>query len=139
MQRELLAAGGATIATPRPPEDEEEAAAFPLAARTVVQADGDLLYLVTDAYRADAAVRALHAERVAAWFAELQRTLATLTVAVRRAGYAAGTVVVAGAGWQAVANSLLWGLGTMLVGTIPWVAARAGVRALLAGRLPFSG
>lgn len=125
LKADLLSAGGATIDTPPPPAGAGDG--FPVAARTVVQPDGDFLFFVGDSYLVDPDVRQLHAERVSAWFGELERRVTASAVALRRAalGLMAVVSVTSGRAFQESAVSGLWALA---IGTGGGFLLQSGLR-----------
>jgi len=124
--RELFTAGGATIDTPEPPDGPGDS--FEVAARTVVQPDGDVLFLVADRYCLDPDVRRLHTARVAAWFERLEKTVTTTAVALRRAAVTLVSLVVTVSGLRAWRASLASGLAVLVVGSVLGLVAQAGLR-----------
>lgn len=128
LKTELLVGGGATIDTPVPPTEAD--VALQIAARTVVQPDGDLLFFFSDEYFVDLNVRQLHTARVAAWFAGLENIVAASVVAVRRMALILVVVVAFLAGGQAVRQGVTSGLGALAVGV--------AVSLLLQGALRFA-
>ena len=74
LRRALFEEGGAVIESP----GDAHGRAGALDARTVVQADGDVLWFVHEDAAGDAAAMAAHAERVGRWYAESGRTMAGL-------------------------------------------------------------
>jgi hypothetical protein len=128
LKADLLAAGGATIDTPAPPAGAGDA--FPVAARTVVQPDGDFLFFVGDSYLVDPDVRQLHADRVSAWFADLERRVSATALALRRAALALTTVVFVASG-QAFLKSAASGLWVLAIGTGGGFVLQSGLRLAL--------
>lgn len=128
LKADLLTAGGATIDTPAPPVGAAGAGdAFPVAARTVVQPDGDFLFFVGDSYFVDPDVRQLHADRVSAWFADLERRVTATTVALRRAALALMAVVFVTTG-QALRQSVVSGAWALVIGTSCGFLLQSGLR-----------
>ncbi len=125
LKADLLSAGGATIETPAPPAGAGDA--FPVAARTVVQPDGDFLFFVADSYFVDPDVRQLHADRVSAWFADLERRVTATAVALRRAALGLMAVVLVTSG-QAFRESVVSGLWALTIGTGGGFLLQSGLR-----------
>ena len=125
LKADLLATGGATIETPAPPPEAGDA--FPVAARTVVQPDGDFLFFVGDTYFVDPDLRQLHADRVSAWFADLERRVTASALALRRAALALTTVVFVTSG-QAFLRSAVSGLWVLAIGTGGSFILQSGLR-----------
>lgn len=128
LKRELLDAGGATIETPEPPAGTADD--FQLAARTVVQPDGDLLFFVAETYLAEPDVRQLHAARVSAWFAGLERIVTGGAVALRRAARLL-TAAVAVASGLASRQSIASGLAVLVVTSSVALLVQGGLRLAL--------
>ena len=125
LKTELLVGGGATIETPVTPTGADDA--FQIAARTVVQPDGDLLFFVSDEYFFDPDVRQLHSARVSGWFAGLENTVTASAVALRGMALVLVAVITFLAGGQAVRQGVVSGLAALAVGV--------GVSFLLQGAL----
>lgn len=142
LKADLLSAGGVTIDTPVPPP--EAADAFPVAARTVVQPDGDLLFFVGDAYFVDPDVRQLHAARVSAWFTDLERRVRATGVALRGAALTLMSLVFVFTR-QAFDSSTVSGLFVLAIATALGFLLQAGVRLAVGydirrrGRSPSAG
>lgn len=128
LKTELLVGGGATIDTPVTPTGADDG--FQIAARTVVQPDGDLLFFVSDDYFLDPDVPQLHSARVSAWFASLENMVAASVVAVRGMALMLVVVVASLAGGGAVRHGVVSGLGALAVGV--------AVSLLLQGALRFA-
>lgn len=114
LKTELLVGGGATIDTPVQPTGPDDA--FRIAARAVVQPDGDLLFFVSDEYFVDFDVRQLHWTRVSAWFAGLEKIVATSAAVLRATAVILVVVVALVAGRQTAREGVMAGLGTLAVG-----------------------
>ena len=99
-----------------------------MTARTVVQPDGDVLVLVAERYCVDPDLRRLHATRVAAWFEQLETTVTTTAVALRRAAVTLASVVVTLSGLQAWRASLASGIVVLVGGSILGLSAQSGLR-----------
>ncbi|HEX2041916.1 MAG TPA: hypothetical protein VHF24_04695 [Acidimicrobiales bacterium] len=125
LKADLLTAGGATIDTPDPPAAAGDA--FPVAARTVVQPDGDFLFFVGDSYLADAGIRQLHADRVSAWFGDLERRVGAAAATLRRAALGLTAVVFVASG-QAFRQSAAAGLWTLMIATGGGFVLQSGLR-----------
>lgn len=89
---ELFRDGGATIDTPPAAEHQ------PIAASTVIQADGDVLVFVDDAALADEALLDLHRRRVAEWYEQSRATVRQGVVAARAAAFTISGAVAATGG-----------------------------------------
>ena len=126
---DLFQEGGATIDTP-----PAAAAGAPLAARTVVQADGDLVCMVDERYCADVELQRAHHRQVEEWFGGMGSTVSGTTDAIRTAavslglatGLAAGTA--AGSPWGTLAASAL---AVPAFRAAAWWAVRRGLRRAL--------
>lgn len=124
---EITTAGGATIDTPLP-----FCGPHPLAARTVVQPDGDVICLVDPWFLHDAALRLAHQRRVEERLAQLRGTVDQVGGVVRAASLVGGAAVGAATGAFA---GILGGPAYSLVGfalsfvTVPLF--REGMKAVL--------
>ncbi len=112
LKSELLVAGGATIDTPIQSTED----AVQVAARTVVQPDGDILFFVGDAYLLDPDVRQLHSARVSAWFAGLESIVTTTAVALRGVALLLTVAVVLAVGSQTLRQGIFSGLRALILG-----------------------
>ena len=115
---ELFQGGGATIDTP-----PDQAAGSPLAVRTVVQADGDVICLVDERHCADVDLRRAHGRQVDAWFVGVGSTLRGTTEAVRTAAVSLGLATGLAAG---TAAGTLWGAVGVSALAVPAFRAAAG-------------
>jgi hypothetical protein len=89
LERELFQQAGATINTPDTREDDAgatEAVAPTVHARTVIQADADVLVLVHPDRVHDVELINAHLEQVGAWFARLEATMTAMVAWLRAAG-----------------------------------------------------
>jgi len=93
LHAEVTGAGGSTIDSPLP-----SGGPGPLAARTLVQPDGDFICLVDPCYLADASVRLAHQQRVEQWMGEVRGTVTEVVTMVRTASVAAAGVLGATTG-----------------------------------------
>jgi len=125
LKSNLLSAGGATIDTPVPPPGAADT--FPIAARTVVQPDGDLLFFVADAYLADPEIRQVHTAQVAAWFAALEHTVNATAVALRRAAFTLMAIVSVTSA-QAIRQSIVSGVVVAVAGAGVGFLVQSGLR-----------
>lgn len=129
---EQFRAGGTTIDTP-PVGPGLSSPGAALAARTVIQPDGDLLCFVDEASWADVGVRASHQAQIAAWFASSRSTVTAAEKALRRTAAAVGATVALIAAVAAGAATNLLVTALVFVAGVP--TARLGARAALGAAL----
>jgi len=92
LSAELYSAGGVTIDTAIDPQDEPSEG-VPIAARTVIQPDGDVVCLVTDRYCLDADLRIAHGRNVAAWYGRAESTLSEAVAVLRSLSRVVGVFI----------------------------------------------
>lgn len=112
LKAELLVAGGATIDTPIQSTEDT----IQVAARTIVQPDGDILFFVGNAYLLDPDVRQLHSDRVSTWFTGLESIVTSTAVALRGMALILMAAVVLAVGSQTLRQGILSGLRALILG-----------------------
>lgn len=80
-----------------------------------------------DRYLADAGIRQLHAERVSAWFADLERRVGAAAAALRRAALGLTAVVFVASG-QAFRQSAAAGFWALVIGAGGGFVLQSGLR-----------
>lgn len=140
LARAIRETGGVIVETPEPVGRHDG-----VVARTVIQPDGDILYLVRASYRHRPDIAAAHAQRVRAWFDTAEAKIAGLAALIRVSTAGAGIGIgAAGSALAVVATgdaltlgwSILTGAGTFAaVGVIGQAAVGAVLRLALRGLL----
>ena len=93
---ELFKDGGATVETMTPPPDEH------IAARTIIQPDGDVLVFFSEEHMDDTELLLRHRRQVGEWYARSRAATEQAVVALRTAISAASAGSSAWAGWSVV-------------------------------------
>jgi hypothetical protein len=131
LRADLFEAGGVTIDTPEPQTEDSL-----LAARTIIQPDGDIICLVADETTLDDDAVAAHTTRVAAWFQEFETTTHAATATLQRSGLLlCGVLSTAGSVGVAVRTTSLLSGGAALI-VLPIVLAtirHTAVRVVVGG------
>lgn len=122
----LLGDGGVTIDTPPAPEGH------PIGARTVIQADGDVLVIVAEATLRDDVLLCEHARRVDEWYERSRGAVARGALALRALIATVSTAISAPGGWSTFRR--LGGLAGVLGGAFAFLTLLVLVGWLL-GRL----
>lgn len=125
-KRDLFDNGGAAIETPDP-----EVGPDAIFARTVVQADGDVLCFVTERYGDDAGLRQEHDARTDEWFGRLHATVAGISATTRTATRWVSVAVVA------VTTVTVTAVSTIIVGLLVAVVTGVAVPVLVRQGLRF--
>lgn len=92
LSAELYSAGGATIDTAVDPRGEPSEG-VPIAARTVIQPDGDVVCFATDRYCLDADLRIAHGRNVAVWYGRAESTLSEAVAVLRSLSRVVGVFI----------------------------------------------
>jgi len=138
---ELYSAGGATIETAVDDFSRRPEVGAPIAARTVVQPDGDVVCFATDRYCLDADLRVAHDRNVAAWYGRAESTLSEVVTLVRSLSRALGLAISLLAGGVATltTSGVLRIVVPLIVVPLVFGAVRAsarfGLRRLVSGVL----
>ena len=130
LSAELYSAGGVTIDTAIDPQDEPSEG-VPIAARTVIQPDGDVVCFATDRYCLDADLRIAHGRNVATWYGRAESTLSEAVAVLRSLSLVVGvfiSLVISGLGVLKTGGVLRFVVPVIVV---PLVFATVGAGARL--------
>ena len=124
---EITEAGGSTIDTPLP-----SGGTHPLAARTVVQPDGDVICLVHPSFLTDAGLRLTHQQRVEERLEQLRATVDRVGAMVRTASIAGAGLVGATTGaFAGIVGGAAYGLVGFALSFATVPLFREGLKGLL--------
>jgi len=132
LSAELYSVGGVTIDTAIDPRGEPSEG-VPIAARTVIQPDGDVVCFATDRYCHDADLRMAHSRNVAAWYGRAESTLSEAVAVMRSLGRAVGvciSLVLSGLGALKTGGALRF-VVPMIVVPLVFVTVGAGARLVI--------
>lgn len=90
LSAELYSAGGVTIDTAIDGPPGRPGEGVPIAARTLIQPDGDVVCFATDRYCLDADLRMAHGRNVATWYGRAESTLSDAVAVMRSLSRAVG-------------------------------------------------
>jgi hypothetical protein len=132
LSAELYSAGGVTIDTAIDPRGEPSEG-VPIAARTVIQPDGDVVCFATDRYCLDADLRMAHGRNVAAWYGRAESTLSDAVAVGRSLSRALGAIIslLAGGLGASTASGALRVVVPAIVVPLVFVAVGALARLVL--------